>query len=247
MTSPASLNMILRGKRNPGPQILEQLIRYFDFSPLQRGYFETLVRLSKSKKDPQLLTRAMEDLRTLHPLKQIDLIDFNTFAVMSNWYFLTIREMVNRADFKEDSDWISKKLSKKVTPKKVQDALETLIKSGLLIRQSDGQLVASNSQISTQADVSSEAVKQFHEQMIEIAKESVRGIDVQFRDISGSTFNVDTMDLPALKEELRRVRKEIYQRFEKPNAKNTYQLNFQLFPLTEVETQISNNAKGGRG
>jgi uncharacterized protein (TIGR02147 family) len=237
VTSPASLNMILRGKRNPGPELLDRLNSYFKFSVQQRKYFEGLVKLEKSKKDPARLAHALEDLTTLHPAKKMALIDFDTFSVVSNWYFFAIREMVNSSDFQEDPDWISKRLKRKISAKKAHEALDILTRTGLLTRNNEGKLVSRDSQITTNADVSNEALKRFHEEMISLAQSSVREVSVPLRDISGSTFNIAVEDLPALKEELRRVRKELYQRFERPQAPNTYQLNFQLFPLTSIENE----------
>jgi uncharacterized protein (TIGR02147 family) len=110
-----------------------------------------------------------------------------------------------------------------------------LIKTGLLERNKLGRLIPKDQHIGTLADTAHEAIKRFHEQMIGLALDSIRSVDLEKREISGSTFNIDPADLPALKAELRRTRKELYRRFEKPKANATYQLNVQLFPLTDSE------------
>lgn len=234
LKSSSTLNMILRGRRNPGPNIVDRLVQYFEFSAHQRDYFETLVKLEKSKDDSERKVRHFERLRSIHPRKDVHLIDFNLFSSISNWYCFAVREMVNSKDFREDPEWISKKLRGKVSAKKIQDAIRVMLASGFLERDSRGFLIQKDSQIGTLADISNEALKRFHEQMIGLALESVRSAPIETRDISGSTFNIDPADLPALKAELRKVRQEIYRCFEKPQASTTYQLNFQLFPLTEI-------------
>ncbi len=233
--SPSTLNMILRGKRNPGPELVDLLVAYFGFSKNQKEYFEALVKLEKAKKDSSRSTRVMETLRSLHPENNFNLIDFDIFSVISNWYFYAIKEMSSREDFREDPEWISNQLFKRIPPKTAKEALSILLRTGLFKRDGRGFLQATNQQITTGADISHEGLKRFHEQMTELARESIRTVPIEYRDISSSTFNLDPQDLPAFKQELRKIRRELYLRFEKPKAKATYQLNFQLFPLTKLE------------
>lgn len=235
LKSPATLNMILRGKRNPGQNIVEQFSEYFYFNSSQKEYFETLVKLAKAKNNSEYSTRYMERLRSIHPEKDFRRIEYDLFSAISSWQCFAIRELVNQEGFREDSEWISRRLRGKISPKKVKDSIEILLKTNFLERNSDGFLIQKDAQIGTLADTANEAIKRFHEQMIGLALDSVRSVPVEDRDISGSTFNVDPADLPALKDELRKARQEIYRRFEKPKAKATYQLNFQLFPLTDFE------------
>lgn len=233
--SPATLNMILRGKRHPGAGAVAQFVSYFQFSQNQREYFERLVDLAKAKDNPMRLAHALEALRQIHPDRELHLVDLDTFAVNSNWYFFALREMVSSADFREEPEWISRKLYMRVSPKKTSDAIDLLLKTGWLVRDAHGFLNASESQITTNADISHEAIKRFHEQMLDLAKLSIRSTPVPLRDIAGSTFNIDLSELPAFKAELRKMRRQLYQRFERPKANATYQLNVQLFPLTRTE------------
>ena len=235
LKSPAALAMILRGQRNPSHEVVDRMAEYFGFSPAQRMYFETLVKLSRASQSPDMATRYIEQLRQMHPKREMHIIPYDLFAAISNWYCLAIREMVQSADFREDPEWIAKKLRGRLSAKKVSDAIATLLKAGLLKRDGAGRLQPSDADIGTLADTADEAVKRFHEQMIELAAEAIRSVPVEERDISGSTFNIDPNDLPALKEEMRRLRKELYKKYEKPAGSATYQLGFQLIPLTHVQ------------
>jgi len=237
LKSPATLNMILRGKRNAGQDIVDRFTEYFRFSAQQRDYFENLVKLAKSKGDSERSVRYMEKLRGIHPSRQFHLLNFDVFTAVSNWYCFAIREMVTQPGFREDPAWISKKLRGKVSPKKVTDAIEALVRAKFLCRDANGFLKQTQEHIGTSADTANEAVKRFHEQMIGLALDSVRSVSVETRDISGSTFNIDPADLPALKADLRKLRQDLYRRYEKPQGPATYQICFQLFPLTEMNEE----------
>ncbi len=233
LNSPALLTMILRGKRVPSEETAERFGDYFRFDSRQRDYFETLVKLERAKSSPERSARYMERLRELHPKRVMKIIPYDLFAAVSQWECWALREMVQSADFKENPSWISRKLKGRISPKQAKDAIDTLLKAGMLDRDRNGRLVPADADIGTLADQGKEAVKRFHEQMIDITKESVRSVAVEKREISGSTFNIDPADLPTLKEELRKARKEIYRRFEKPGGTATYQLSVHLVPLTE--------------
>ncbi len=240
LKSPSTLNMILKGTRNPGEEVIHKFKQYFNFNSEQKEYFEGLVRLSKCNGHEERRIEILEKLRELHPKKNISIMDFETFSTISKWYFLAIREMIDLRDFKESPTWIASKLKNKITSKEVKDALDIMKKLNILTIDKSGKLVQTKKQIGTEADVSQEAIKRFHEQMLMLAQSSIREVSVEERDISGTTFNIDPKDLPLLKNELRKIRQSFYQKYESKPGKATYQLNIQLFPLTNF------NQKGGK-
>ena len=48
----SSITKIIQGDRNPGPVLIEKLIRYFKFRERDAQYFRDLVQLHKIKQDP---------------------------------------------------------------------------------------------------------------------------------------------------------------------------------------------------
>lgn len=237
--SQGTLTMILKGKRNPSSDLVNRMASAMGLSNPQRIYFENLAQLAKVEGQPEKASLYIERLRALHPNKEMKIIPYEMFFSLSNWYCLPIREMVQAEDFIEDPAWISKKLKRKITSKQAQAALENLQKAGLLVRDSSGKLQSADKEINTQADWADEGVKRFHEQMLTLAKDSLRNTPVLERDFGGSTFNIDPKDLPELKRKVREFRRTLYQAFEKPKGTATYQLNVQLFPLTQSQETSS--------
>jgi len=68
----------------------------------------------------------------------LKLFDDKSFQLISNWYCTAIREMVRLDEFFEDPNWISKKLHFKATPTEVSRAIDLLIQTDLLKRDSKG-------------------------------------------------------------------------------------------------------------
>jgi uncharacterized protein (TIGR02147 family) len=71
--------------------------------------------------------------------------------------------------------------------------------------------------------------------MIDHAKESIRSVDVLERDITGMTLNVKLEDLARAKDFIKKFRRDFLKHFEAVQGDETYQLNVQLFPLTQTK------------
>lgn len=230
--STATLNMILRGHRDPGPDVVEKFATYFAFDRDERLFFEQLVRLAKQS-DPTKRCYHMQRLQDLHPKKVIELLSYKAFNVMSHWYCLAIREMVQLKDFSPDPTWIARRLKYKVGLPKIAQTLQTLQQLNLLHCDDTGKWHQTQEEIGTSHDIAQEAIKQFHEQMLTLASESIRNTPLQERLVTGITFNIKKEDLPALREELFRLQKAVYQKYQVPTGDETYQFNIQVFPLTK--------------
>lgn len=235
----SSITKIVQGKRNPGDSITEKLVDYFKFSPQEAHYFRDLIRLHKVKKDPRLAVVLMEKMHQENPKSPIKLIDLKTFSVISNWYCLTIREMTRVDNFVEDPEWISKNLEFDVTPTDVSRAIKLLISVNLLERDESGRLQIRETSINTADDLSSEAIKQYHEHMLDHAKDAVRKFDVKERDFNSLTLNIDARNLDQAKEMVRNFKWKFEQALAEENGNHRiYQFQTQLFPLTKASGDI---------
>ncbi|MBI3541777.1 MAG: TIGR02147 family protein [Deltaproteobacteria bacterium] len=229
----SSITKILQGTRNPGKQITEQLIHYFRLEHDDADYFRDLIELGKRRHDPRLSVLLMERMSKSHPNGAVRIFDDKSFSVISNWYHLALRELARTGSFLEDADWISKKMRFKVSPREAQQALETLQTLGLLKRDPQGKLVVAENSINTTNDVAGEAIKRYHEQMLDNAKESVRTVGVESRELQAASLVMRKADLPRAKEMIREFRKKFARAFEVEGADDVYQIQVQLFPLTK--------------
>ena len=229
----SSVAKIIQGKREPGPQVTEKFIRYFEFSPKDAEYFRDLIRLHKFKNDPRLSVLLLEKMGKDHPDSARRIIDDKTFSVVAHWYCTAIREMVRMDEFFEDPEWISKKLLFKVTPTEATRAIELLLKVGLLERDQKGLLKISVGRFHTQNDFMSEAIKRYHESMLDHAKLALRKIAPQKREITASTVTMSYAKIPEAKEMIREFKDRFCRLFEEDKGNGTFQIQIQYFPLTK--------------
>ena len=139
--------MIVNGDRNPGPELIPKLIQELGLKNRERTFFEDLIRLRKSERDPALTVEIIERLKKQHPQGPFKLLDDRSFSAISNWYYYAIRELVLLHDFTEDESWIAARLKYHVTPGQVKEAIQTLIGLGLLTRNKSGKLLQSVSRV----------------------------------------------------------------------------------------------------
>ncbi len=233
LRSSSTLIMILKGDRNPGRALRKDFARYFAWSEKEEEYFTDLVRLEKNRHDLQGGLRVLRELEARNPGKDFRLLDLDAFHTISHWYFLALREMVAMPGFREDPDWISERLQFPVRPEKIRDALDTLLRLGILARGPGDRLVTTSTHVDTEADRADEAMAQYHEQNLDHARSAIRVVPSSEREISGGCFPVRTSSLPQIKERIRSFQMELCRDFEARDGERVYQLEVAFFPLTQ--------------
>ena len=231
----SSITKIVQGSRHPGAAITEALIKHFRFNSKDAQYFRDLVHLHKIKQDPRLSVLLLEKMGKQFPNAALRILDDKAFAIISNWYCTAIREMVKLNEFFEDPEWISKKLYFKVTPKEAKQAMDLLLAAELLSRDAQGRLKVTQGRFKTQNDYASEAIKRYHESMLENAKQAIRLIAVEDREFSASVITMNAANILKAKELIREFKDQFAQLMEEESGDGTYQIQLQFFPLTRPQ------------
>jgi uncharacterized protein (TIGR02147 family) len=233
----SSITKIISGERGPGPEITEKLIQYFKFNDKQAQYFRDLIRLEKLKSDPKLSTLLMEKLSRDFPAMRSRYMDDKTFLIISNWYYLALRELCRNANFQEDPEWISERFLFKVNARDISQALKVLLQMGLLERDPSGRLILAESRLETSTDTASEAIKRHHEQMLEHAKTALRKVRLEEREFTSTTLLMSTGQMSEAKELMREFKMKFEKIMEKESGDQVYQFQLQLFPLSKKITK----------
>ena len=144
--------------------------------------------------------------------------------------------MIGRADFKEDPTWIAGQLLPAIRPEQAQDALDLLLELALVERDEEGKLTRGAPSITTGHEVRSLAVANYHRQMLHRAADSIALVKSEMRDISALTVCIREQTVAELKERIHGFREHLIDRCDRDeDANSVYQVNIQLFPLTQIE------------
>lgn len=227
--------LIVDGKRGLSDSGLLKFAKAIGFSKTEINYFETLVKYNQSKdlNDQEYFLKRLIQNKNFESSHQLEASQYKYFT---HWHTVAIREMVMMHNFKEDPEWICLKLKKKVSPDEIKRSIQLLLDLGLLIRDENNRLKQHDSKIKTELNIMNLAVLGFHKTMLDKAKESLTTSATKHRDVSALTVALDEKTYKHIQERVNQFRKEIHaltEQCEKPDT--IYQINFQLFDLTEVK------------
>lgn len=234
LKSSSTLIMILNGTRNPGSRLVEDLIQDMRFNQEEGNHFRNLVSLEKSISNPYVRSLLLEQMPVMKsPSRQ--LIQMKYFRMVSQWYFLAIRELASLPNFQEDAAWIQKRLRFSVPISEINEALEVLLLTELLQRDEQGKLFYPAS-VETTFDVPDDGIKRFHRGAFDLAKEAIDTVPIQERELLNVTFTCKAEKLPEIKRKIRDLLKSVGAIAE-GECDSVYMMQLGCFPLTEVKKE----------
>ncbi len=230
--SPATLSLILRGKRGISPEVEEKLINQLRLTGQRKRYLSALCALSRTRSHEGQHT-LNEELFYIKHLAQAKLLEVKQYEFLSRWYYCAIFVMVGLADFRLDYALISKRLGRYVTPSQVREAIETMQALGLIEKQGETLRQVVGSVLRTPEEMRHLSVRQFHRRMIQMATLALE-IPQERREITSLTVAMPLSKLEEVKARIRLFREELDQFLDRSQAEaeEVYQLNVQFFPLT---------------
>lgn len=231
LSSHAHLKLTIDGKRNITKGTVTKLIHGIGLEKQRAAYFENLVFFNQASTDEEKHAY-YEQLVKCSPRSKLHKMDKAQFRIFREWHHSVILEMVTLRGFRPIPETISKKLNGYVTPSQVQESLNLLVETGLLVKTANGYRQR-DPMITTDDEVQDMMVKLYHQQMLHISANMLGDLPGDQRDFSALTFSIRREDFPNLKKHIQLMRKELLDFSAKAGeADDVVQVNIQLFPLT---------------
>jgi uncharacterized protein (TIGR02147 family) len=216
----ATLSSILSGKRSLTDKTATKLAVALNLSPSQ---------INEMIGNAPTESRKAEN--AYHVLQE------DTFASMSEWYFDAILELTLIPRFKMEPSVIAASLG--ISTVQAKMALETLVRLNLISKMKNGrfQLMNPNSDNCLDAEYTSAANRKYQLSILNKSTQALENIDRRHRDHTSTTLAVDSKDLPKVKEIIQKFRREIDAFTHRKEAKlnSVYQLQVSFFPLSKLE------------
>jgi uncharacterized protein (TIGR02147 family) len=222
--SPASLSEFLNGKRALSQKMIMKMADRLCLSPDE---FTTLS--DKLVRDKNGIDHKIPDRKTIQ-------VQNDQYYLVADWHYYAILCLAETDNFESDSAWIAKRL--KTNQKKVSDALERLLRIGLLEYDNNGHLKYQDITITTSEDMPNTSIKKRHSDTLDAAKESLFTDDVMLRDMSSATMAIDPKKLPQAKKMIREFQDRLCEFLEAGGDKSeVYEVSMQIFPRTQVNKE----------
>lgn len=232
-------NLIMSGKRNLSSSTILGFAKTLKLNEKETFHFENLVHYNQAstEKEKSLYFERINKNMKGKTSKAFELLR-SQYNYFSNWYLVAIRELVSTESFKEDYDFISKRLKNKISKKEIIESINDLINLGLLARDSKGQLIQSEEFINfTDTSMNYTVVNALHSQMLDRAKESLSEDEYVNRSASCVVLATDKENFDKIREEIKAFREHILNKYGTNNAKVDCVLNLgiQLNHITSLE------------
>jgi uncharacterized protein (TIGR02147 family) len=241
-TSPNFLQLILNRKLNISNAALFALSAALKLSKGEEEYFEAIVNFDHAKTNVEKDKFFKRILQTRQSGGKVQTLLKEQYEYFSHWYIPVIRELIVSKAYPGDPEWITKKITPQVTVSQVQKGIALLEKLGLIVSQGENRLWSQkNSVISTESEVVSLAVAQYHKNMIALAGESIERFDPSSRDIRSITLGVSESGYAEIKKRLEEFWIELLHLADtQKDINRVFQVNMQLFPLSNSTTDDTN-------
>jgi uncharacterized protein (TIGR02147 family) len=235
---PSHLVKIFQQQRHIGNSSIEKIIDHCRLTGTDAEYFAGLVRFNKAKSDRDS-KMYYEKLLALKGVSSRSL-DKHQYEYYTQWYHSAILTLLDFYPFTNDYAALAAKLSPSITESKARKSVALLHKLGLIrkrdnsIDRNGGIWELTHKLITTGDHCRSIAVKSFQEATIQLAKESLERHPPEKRNISTVTITVAEKNIDSVNEIIKQARENILKlAYDETQPDKVYQLNIQLFPLTQ--------------
>lgn len=226
------LKYIMDGKRNLTKRSLVKLSMALGLSPDKADYFENLVFFNQatSMDEKDFYYRKLLGADKNRGVRKLEKSQFEIFRSAAP---IAIREMLGMGGFRNSPEWIASQMVPAIEAREARESLQMLLEAGL-IKKTPGGYKAADEAISTDDEVMSVLVRNYHVRMLEQARLALDTLDPDQRDISSVCFKIREADFPRLKKQIQLIRKELRNfAVEGKEGERVVQVSIQLFPLTK--------------
>lgn len=233
ISSSGFLSNVIMGRKNLNANHAVKMTRILKMNHADARYFEGLVSYTQARTEEEK-TEFFNRL-TLLRSAQLAHLPVETHSLFSKWYYVAIREVIDLIHWKEDWNLLANSLQPPIRVEEAKEAVETLLKLNLVRWNHEGILETCDSGISTGDEVASKHLIAFQRKTMDLASSALDDVAAEFREISVLTMGLSEDSFWNIKNEIRHFRKRLAKiAMEDKNANRLYQLNFQLFPLSQT-------------
>jgi hypothetical protein, TIGR02147 len=235
--SPNYLKMIIEGKRNLSDDMIGKFGKALGLNKEATEELRYLTHFTQATDpaDRNLYLKKLSEHRVTTKLKSGE-IDRRTWEKVPNWIAWIIYAMVDQEGVTFTTSGIKKVLRNKASEDEIETALNTLLMSGELKKEANGEIRKGRSLIESPEEVPVALVRKLQSQLMYMGLESLYQDQPTEREFGSLTLSLTRAEFEELKFKLRQMRKSLHKDNSiarmKEKGEKVYQLNIQLFPVT---------------
>jgi uncharacterized protein (TIGR02147 family) len=241
--SPNYLKMIIEGRRNLSSDMILKFAKALGLNKELTEDFDLLVSYGQAMDgaDRNMFLKKLSEHRVQVKLRTGE-IDKKTWEKIPSWAAWVIYAMVDQEGVRYDLKSLKDLLRGKASEDEIEQALGSLFKSGELVMDpATGEVTKARTLIESAEDVPVALVRKLQAQLMYLGLESLYQDAATEREFGTLTLSLTKQEFEEVKFKLRQIRKQINKdnSIARMSSKGdrVYQLNIQLFPVTNLATK----------
>lgn len=238
-SSKSFLFNVIKGKKTLSRASVVKLSIAMGLSKTEAAFFENLVYFNQA---PNYTERNFyfEKLNALHPVTTEASVARNLrkdqFEFYSQWYHTVVRSLIDLYPSISNPQEIARMIYPPVSVRQIQKSIDLLLRLGLIKKLEGGTYTICSKILSTGQEVQSLGLQQFHLTNMGIASKALQELPKNRRNFSGLTLGISYETYEKICRELETFQEKIMSIAERDeHSDNVYQLNFHLFPVTNIQ------------
>jgi uncharacterized protein (TIGR02147 family) len=240
-SSPNFIKLVMEGKKNLTSESALKLAGAMELDAEASAYFQDLVQFGQAK-SLETKRQYLERIDQRHRRNQPAGLENADAAYLRHWYLPAIREMTALPGFREDPQWIARRLVFPVPVREIRDAMKFLEDNGFLHRDGKNKLGPKERTLAT-GDMAAKktlamAARGYHLQMAELARNAVFHLPKDQRSVANTTLTLSRKGYETALKRIEALRFELLElAASESGTRDVFQLNVNLFPLTREEEE----------
>ncbi len=234
--SVSTLKDILSKRQNLTFSTMEKYAVAMKLTPKETAYFQSLVGFNNSTTNNEK-NRFFGEMVRLRGRSNVKFLDIQQYEYFSKWYHSVVRELITHAGLGCDPEAIAKCIVPAISIANIKKSIDLLKNLGLIYQDQEGLWKATDKVISSEYEIQSVALKNYHLSMLKRAAEALENCPKEYREFQGLTISASRTTLARMKERIRSFTDELLNMAASENeiSQEVYQINLQMFPLTRMK------------
>lgn len=237
--SPNYLKMIIEGRRNLSEDMVGKFSKAMGHSKEQSEEFRLLVIFGQSSDPAQrnYLLKELSEFRVQQKIRSGE-IDKKNWDKVPNWIAWVLYAMADQAGVKFEAENLRRLLRSKASVDEITTAMSILLGNGDLVQDAaTGEVKKGRGSIESSEEVPVALVRKLQSELMYLGMESLYQDSPADREFGSLTLTLTRQEFEELRFKLRQIRKQAHkdnaiERMTAPGER-VYQLNVQLFPVTD--------------
>lgn len=218
--SPAQLSQMIAGKRPVTLKSMKKITERLGLSPSEK---KSLILTFLQQK------KFIENSEEKKVLKMQE----DQFRLISDWYHFAILSLSQLKGSHSDPRWIARRLG--ISVEQAHQALLRLERLGIV--QIKPQLRQVSDPLEVVSHTTSEAIRKYHKQNMNLALEKIETVPNQLRQFQSISIPLNPKNLEQFKKLIDEFLNQASDLSEKYEGIEVYNLNVQLFPVTTIQEE----------